>query len=153
MSLIHLEIKVNALYAIPMAKKLKRNAEQKLRCRLRELDHLMSQPGETDFLILQELAMKGPMPATQLADRVGLTSGSMTAALNRLEKAGSLTRKKTDLDRRRVMVTLNKDAYESLLEENRSQQKRLKKLFSSFSDREMALFSSLVKRASIALRK
>jgi len=136
-----------------MSKKMKRSAEQKLRCQLRELNLLISEPNETDFLILQQLAMKGELPATQLADRVMLTSGSMTAALNRLEKTGLIVRKRTDLDRRRVLVSLASGAYESLLSDNKSQQKRLKKLFSSFSDREMSLFSSLLKRASSAAAK
>lgn len=132
-------------------KKVKRSAEQKIRCQLRTLDHRLSEAGETDFLILQELAMKGELPATKLAGRVGLTSGSMTAALNRLEKAGSLKRRRTPLDRRCVLVSLTDRGRETALVEHKRQQKRLKKALGVFSERELSLFSGLLKRAAGAL--
>jgi MarR family 2-MHQ and catechol resistance regulon transcriptional repressor len=40
----------------------------------------------TDFQIMEVLLHKGPLPINTIAGKVLLTSGSMTAAVNRLEK-------------------------------------------------------------------
>lgn len=46
----------------------------------------------SDFSILEALLHKGPLPINTIGEKVLLTSGSMTAAANRLEKKGLLKR-------------------------------------------------------------
>ena len=43
--------------------------------------------GPTDFAIMEALLHKGPLPINVIGEKVLLTSGSMTAAINRLEKS------------------------------------------------------------------
>ncbi len=47
----------------------------------------------TDFVALEALLHKGPLTITEIQQKVGLASGSMTAAVDRLEKKGFLRRK------------------------------------------------------------
>lgn len=49
---------------------------------------------------------KGPLSPGELSDRLGLTSGSVTTLIGRLEKAGFAQKKKGDVDSRRVEVIL-----------------------------------------------
>ena len=57
----------------------------------------------SDFEILELLLNKGPMPVNTLGDRVFLTSGSSTAAVDRLQKRG-LVRRAADANDRRARI-------------------------------------------------
>jgi DNA-binding MarR family transcriptional regulator len=48
----------------------------------------------------------GPMTAGELAERVGLTPGAITAVLDRLERGHWIRRMHDTVDRRRVMVQI-----------------------------------------------
>ena len=48
--------------------------------------------GLSDFTILEALLHKGPLTINQIGQKVLLTSGSMTAAVNRLERKGLVQR-------------------------------------------------------------
>src|SRR5215510_11834743 len=58
----------------------------------------------TDLMCLSFLSDAEPLTAGQLADATGLTIGSVTILIDRLEKAGYARREKDPTDRRRVIV-------------------------------------------------
>ena len=58
----------------------------------------------TDMRALDVLQQSGPMSAGKLAEHTGLTTGAMTTALDRLERAGYARRRQDPSDRRRVLV-------------------------------------------------
>jgi MarR family 2-MHQ and catechol resistance regulon transcriptional repressor len=58
----------------------------------------------TDFTILEILLHKGALPVNELASRIGLTSGSGTTAVDRLEKRGLVERRPDASDRRARVV-------------------------------------------------
>jgi MarR family transcriptional regulator, 2-MHQ and catechol-resistance regulon repressor len=60
----------------------------------------------TDFAALEALLHKGPLTISQIQEKVLLASGSMTAAIDRLEKRGLVVRKSTASDRRARIVQL-----------------------------------------------
>jgi len=60
----------------------------------------------TDHKILDLLARLGSMPAGQLAEITGLTTGAITGVIDRLEKAGYAQRERDPQDRRKVIVRL-----------------------------------------------
>lgn len=60
----------------------------------------------SDFAVLEVLLHKGPLPVQEIAAKVLLTSGSMTAALDRLERRGLIERKEDEHDRRIRVVRL-----------------------------------------------
>jgi DNA-binding MarR family transcriptional regulator len=58
----------------------------------------------TDLNCLDIIQRVGSVTAGQLAAESGLTTGAVTAVLDRLERAGYVRRVRDDVDRRRVMV-------------------------------------------------
>lgn len=63
----------------------------------------------TDFGALETLLHKGALPITQVQEKVLLASGSMTAAIDCLEKRGLVVRKSTSSDRRARIVELTQE--------------------------------------------
>jgi DNA-binding MarR family transcriptional regulator len=62
--------------------------------------------GRTDMRCLDVIQREGQVTAGRLAEATGLTTGAMTAALDRLERAGYARRRRDEDDRRRVLVEL-----------------------------------------------
>jgi MarR family transcriptional regulator, 2-MHQ and catechol-resistance regulon repressor len=62
--------------------------------------------GLSDFAALEALLNKGPLTITEIQSKVLLASGSMTAAVDRLERKGLLVRKATPSDRRAKVLEL-----------------------------------------------
>lgn len=60
----------------------------------------------SDFGVLEALLHKGPLPVKALGEKVLLTSGSMTAAIDRLERRGWVERRDDPDDRRIRIVRL-----------------------------------------------
>ena len=60
----------------------------------------------TDFVALEALFYKGPLTITEIQDKVQLASGSMTAAVDRLEKKGFIRRMPSNTDRRAKLLEL-----------------------------------------------
>jgi len=60
----------------------------------------------TDFAALESLLHKGPLTITEIQDKVLLASGSMTAAVDRLEKKGLVVRTPALSDRRAKVLEL-----------------------------------------------
>ena len=61
--------------------------------------------GDSDFRVLEALLHKGPLPVNTIGPKVWLTPGSISVAVDRLEKKTLVTRKNTD-DRRVRLVEL-----------------------------------------------
>jgi len=58
----------------------------------------------TDLRVIDNLCSSGPLTPSQLARAVGLTSGGLSIALERLERIGYIRRSQHPQDRRRVVV-------------------------------------------------
>src|SRR3979409_460722 len=61
--------------------------------------------GDSDFRVLEVLLHKGPLPVNTIGPKVWLTPGSISVAVDRLEKKGLVKRRNTD-DRRVRLVEL-----------------------------------------------
>lgn len=62
--------------------------------------------GVSDGQVLSLLNLNGPVSAGELARLTGLATGTVTGVVDRLERAGFVTREKDPADRRRVVVTV-----------------------------------------------
>jgi MarR family transcriptional regulator, 2-MHQ and catechol-resistance regulon repressor len=62
--------------------------------------------GLSDFMVIEVLLHKGPLTISEIQAKVLLASGSMTAAIDRLEQRGLLVRKTTSSDRRARLLEL-----------------------------------------------
>ena len=61
--------------------------------------------GDSDFRVLEVLLHKGPLPVNTIGPKVWLTPGSISVAVDRLEKTALVKRKNTE-DRRVRLVEL-----------------------------------------------
>jgi MarR family 2-MHQ and catechol resistance regulon transcriptional repressor len=60
----------------------------------------------SDFAVLEALLHKGPLPVNEIGKKILLTSGSITVAIDRLEKRGLVERRAHGTDRRARIVHL-----------------------------------------------
>ena len=72
-----------------------------------EVSREMSMTGG-ELLALEHLGMEGPLGPTELARRLHMRTGAMTALLDRLEEQGRIARRAHPSDRRKVVVMITK---------------------------------------------
>jgi DNA-binding MarR family transcriptional regulator len=94
----------------------------------------------TDHKCLDLIHSYGAMPAGKLAELTGLTTGAVTGVIDRLEKAGYVRRANDPKDRRRTIIepTQNKKWERKIEGIFTPFHQRMRKLLSSYSDRELA---------------
>lgn len=108
----------------------------------------------TDFAALEALLHKGPLTISEIQDKVRLASGSMTAAVDRLEKLGLVVRKASPSDRRARVVELTAEGKRLAASCFERHAKDLKALMSSLSEEEKEqLHGSLKKLGLLAAKK
>jgi len=90
----------------------------------------------TDFAAVEALLHKGPLTITEIQDKVRLASGSMTAAVDRLEKLGLIVRKSSPSDRRARVVHLTAEGKQLAASSFERHAKDLEALMSPLSEKE-----------------
>jgi DNA-binding MarR family transcriptional regulator len=65
--------------------------------------------GASDAQFMHLLQLHGPLTPGRLAELSGLTTGTVTGVLDRLEAAGFVRRERDGSDRRKVIVKLNEE--------------------------------------------
>lgn len=58
----------------------------------------------TDMAALEQLLNEGPLTPSQLAERLKVSTAAATQVVDRLERAGHVSRQRTDGDRRKICV-------------------------------------------------
>ena len=110
--------------------------------------------GLTDFAALEALLHKGPLTITQIQEKVLLASGSMTAAVDRLEKLGLVVRRSSPTDRRAWVLELTQEGKRLAGACFEQHAKDLEALMSALSETEMEqLHGSLKKLGLLAAEK
>ena len=100
----------------------------------------------SDFAVLEVVLHKGPQPVNTIGEKVFLTSGSISTAVQRLEKRGLVKRERSEEDSRVVLVHLT-DAGRSLIEAAFEEHSRnLDRLFAGFSSEERQQFARLIRK-------
>ena len=108
----------------------------------------------TDFAALEALLHKGPLTISQIQEKVRLASGSMTAAVDRLEKLGLIVRKASPTDRRARVVELTAKGKRLAASCFEQHAKDLEALISGLSENEMEqLYRSLKRLGLLAAAK
>ncbi|MFF7857941.1 MarR family transcriptional regulator [Streptomyces sp. NPDC007904] len=101
----------------------------------------------TSFAFVIE-AGENLLTAGELADRVHVTTGAMTGILNRLERAGYITRRPDPADRRRVRVAARPDALARTREIYEPYYARITALFADYTPEEIAVLHDWFRRAN-----
>lgn len=110
--------------------------------------------GLTDFAALEALLHKGPLTISEIQDKVLLASGSMTAAVDRLENLGLIVRKASPSDRRARVVELTPQGRRLAASCFEKHAKDLEALMSVLSEKEREqLYGSVKKLGLLAARK
>ena len=107
----------------------------------------------TDLECLDLLYLNGPLTAGALAELTGLTTGAITAALDRLENAGYLSRERDASDRRRVVVTAAPKALKRLQPVYAPLGNAMMALNGEFSDRDLEVVAGYLARANEIARE
>ena len=108
----------------------------------------------TDFAALEALLHNGPLTISEVQDKVRLASGSMTAAVDRLEKLRLVVRGPSPSDRRARVVELTARGKRQAASCFKRHAKDLEALMSVLSEREMEqLHGSLKKLGLLAAAK
>src|SRR5437899_12815876 len=108
----------------------------------------------TDFVALEALLHKGPLTISEIQDKVRLASGSMTAAVDRLEKLGLVERRASPSDRRARVVHLTAEGKRLAASSFERHAKDLEALMSALSQKKMEqLHGSLRKLGVFAAEK
>jgi len=108
----------------------------------------------TDFAALEALLHKGPLTISEIQNKVRLASGSMTAAIDRLEKLRLVVRTSSPSDRRARVIELTVQGKQLATSCFERHAKDLEALISVLSEREMEqLYESLKKLGLLAAEK
>lgn len=105
----------------------------------------------TDNECLDFLLLNGPSTAGQLSDLTGLTTGAITAVIDRLEKAGYVKRERDKDDRRKVIVAPNAEKiYAELTPYIMPMGMAVDRLCQAFSEDELAIILQFITQANAA---
>ena len=108
----------------------------------------------TDFAALEALLHKGPLTISQIQEKVLLASGSMTAAVDRLEKLRLVVRKASPSDRRARVVELTAGGRRLAKSCFDRHAKDLEALMSALPEKEMEqIYGSLKRLGLLAAEK
>lgn len=101
----------------------------------------------TDLEGLDLIQLRGQVTAGQLAAATGLTSGAVTALIDRLERAGYVERVDDPADRRRVLVRIREGAIVEVAKVYEPMQKRMFALWSQYSADELTVIEDFLTRS------
>lgn len=102
--------------------------------------------GLSDFTIMEAILHKGPLLINTLGEKVLLTSGSMTAAVNRLEKSGLVQRIQDPSDGRCFYVHLTKSGRKTIQAAFDTHRKNLEKVADILNEKERDELVRLLKK-------
>jgi MarR family 2-MHQ and catechol resistance regulon transcriptional repressor len=100
----------------------------------------------SDYAVLEVLLHKGALPVNAIGEKVLLTSGSITTAVQRLEKKGLVRRERSEGDARVVLVHLTDEGLSLIQEAFTLHADNLDELFAEFSEDERIQFAGLMRK-------
>ncbi len=102
--------------------------------------------GPSDFAVLEIILHKGPTPVNTIGRKVLLTSGSITTAVDRLEKKGLVRRDASPEDRRVCLVCLTGAGQELIETAFRKHSENLERVMEELSEPEKETLAELLKK-------
>ena len=102
----------------------------------------------TDLECLDLILLRGGASAGELAEATGLTSGAMTAVIDRLERKGYVRRVADPNDRRRREVRIRPEAIRPIEAVYAPIQRRMTALWSTYSQRDLELIADFIAKST-----
>ncbi|MGG4201945.1 MarR family winged helix-turn-helix transcriptional regulator [Peribacillus frigoritolerans] len=107
----------------------------------------------TDLKSAEILNETGPITAGELSKITGLSTGSVTALINRLEKSGYVKRERDQLDGRKVMIMPIPERQEQIKSHYQSLSTATKELCSAYNGQELILINQFVEEITKIMDK
>ncbi len=104
----------------------------------------------SEFAVLELLYHKGPTALGAIAERVLLTSGSMTYVIDQLEKQGLVMRVACPTDRRRMLADLTESGRAKIAALFPGHAERIRQIMSALSPPEQEQAARLLKQLGLA---
>ena len=105
----------------------------------------------SDFMVLEALLHKGPLTISEIQAKVLLASGSMTAAVDRVESMGLVVRKPTAKDRRARLLELTSKGRQLIERAFAEHAQHLEKAMSVLDDVEKRGLYAAVKKLGLSV--
>ncbi|MBV8113437.1 MAG: MarR family transcriptional regulator [Silvibacterium sp.] len=105
--------------------------------------------GLSDFMILEALLNKGPLTIGEIQVKVLLASGSMTAAVDRLERKGCIVRKADAHDRRARVLELTREGRKLIKKVSADHLAELQTWVSVLNEKEMEQAYAVLKKLGL----
>ena len=102
--------------------------------------------GESDFRVLEVLLHKGPMPVNAIGPKVDLNPGSVSVAVDRLNKKGFVSRVECSQDRRVRTVSLTEKGRRMFVPLFRRHTALIKRAFQNVSSEELQQLELVLKK-------
>lgn len=102
----------------------------------------------TDLEVLDLIFLRKQASAGELGDATGLSSGAVTALIDRLAAFGYVERGEDPDDRRRVIVRVRPEAIEPIKNTYLAMQKRMFELWSTYSARDLETIADFITRST-----
>jgi len=102
--------------------------------------------GESDFRVLEVLLHKGPLPVNTIGPKVDLTPGSISVAVDRLEKRGLVSREMSPADRRIHTVRLTTEGDAIIRKAFAHHESEMEQLLAELSHKERRMLTKLLKK-------
>jgi MarR family transcriptional regulator, 2-MHQ and catechol-resistance regulon repressor len=109
-----------------------------------------SEMGLSDFGVMEMLLHKGPQPVNEIGRRIGLTSGAITAAVDRLESCELVTREAHPSDRRARVVRLTARGREQAAKVFAGHKTALDSAAGGLTKSERAMLIQLLKKLGVS---
>jgi DNA-binding MarR family transcriptional regulator len=93
------------------------------------------------------LVAAGPSVPSDLAARLGLTTGAMTKVLDRLQDAGYITRSADPADRRRIVITADPEGFAALAASYAPLRERMSGELAGYSTGELHAIATFLRAA------
>lgn len=106
-----------------------------------------------DWECLSLLTLRGISTPTELAHYTGLTSGSVTAMLDRLEHAEFIKRKPNPKDRRGVLIEVNQRSTPAVGQLVGGVQKGLKEIIENYSEKDLKIIAGFLNAFTANVKK
>lgn len=109
--------------------------------------------GLTDFMLLEALLHKGPLTITEIQGKILLATGSMTAAVDRVEEKGLIIRRAVDSDRRARRLELTPEGKSVIETAYRQHSIELKQWFGVLNHAERSCTFTALRKLSLHVEK
>jgi DNA-binding MarR family transcriptional regulator len=102
----------------------------------------------TDAQCMDLISRLGPMTAGELADRVGLTAGAITAVLDRLQRGRWIRRVHDTVDRRRVMISRGPAQHATMAPLFARLRRSTREVLARYSEEQLELIGDFLRRTT-----